>query len=268
MPLDKQALLLLCQGRQEDKMILAKLYDQAVVSEKTGRVTFSDFIDPVRAKTFTDFVVRQKAAIEADAFGGTAGCERVLLAFYGQGQPRPAPEDYPLRTLKIKFPVKFCTPPGHREYLGSILGLGLDRSKIGDILIREDHALVFAHQDVADYIRINLERVGRVTVTVQEAQRPEGEGGQQNGKELRITVAAPRLDALLAAVYRLSRGEADALIEGGKAFVNWSPAVNGAKHVDEGDMVSLRGYGRFLVGPSAGQTRKGRTALQVTVYGK
>ena len=131
------------------------------------------------------------------------------------------------------------TDLSHQDYLGSILGLGIDRGKVGDILVSEEQTICFVSEEIADYILVNLEKVSRTPVQVEKTDLSEIEAKKEI-EVRRLTVASMRLDAVAGSVLHLSRGKVQALIAGEKANVNWNVTTNPSLLLKEGDMVSVR----------------------------
>ena len=160
---------------------------------------------------------------------------------------------------------KFAGELSHRDYLGSLMALGLRRETMGDIVVQGKRAYLFCLESVAGYISQQLEQVRRTHVRVGVCdpgcvQPPEAP------RESSVTVSSARLDALVAAVYRLSRGEAQRLFERELVLVNSLPPRSPGLAAKEGDVISVRGHGRFVFLAAAGETRKGRTRALVRVY--
>lgn len=244
------------------KLLFSKVLDRFFLCESQQICTFTDFYDPVSCEKFKEALPCKDIIIRI--FGGAPDCERRMLGF------APFADDltddvFPIQPLRILFNIKFHKPPRHQDLLGSILGLGIDRSRVGDILLFEDHANVFVHSEIAGYILTQLEKAGKTPVKVEPAP-PLEEYDRPVLDEKTVTVASLRLDAVISASFRVSRGEASALIEGEKVFVNWKPLTEPAKTVCENDMVTLRGQGRVRIAGIEGKTKKDRIRLRIAVY--
>ena len=233
--------------------------DRIFLCEKNGIPAFTDFYDPA---SWTKYLETARKKVQAEAFGGDEDCERRMLGF----QPVRSSDrlDFPIKRLRISHNSKFNNAPGHRDYLGSLVGLGFDRGKIGDIFISEEYADVFVHGDIADYVCEQLEKVGRVPVKVRPVSDDDEGVKRPPEVESQVNIASLRLDAVVAAVFRLSRGQVSGLVQGEKVFVNWAPCVDRGRQVKAGDVLTLRGYGRVKVGEVLGESKKGR--LRVRVY--
>ncbi|MEE0714281.1 MAG: YlmH/Sll1252 family protein, partial [Blautia sp.] len=145
----------------------------------------------------------------------------------------------------------------HRDYLGSILNLGIERCKVGDILVEEDGAFVFCHTYMADFL---IEKVCRIKHTPVKAERITEESQLPTPKreEISGTVASPRLDSVIGLAFRTSRSSMISYIEGGKVFINGKSVVSNGYTLKEGDIVSVHGKGKFQFHSVTSKTKKNR----------
>jgi RNA-binding protein YlmH len=195
--------------------------------------------------------------------GGYEGAERRMAAFHDGD----APEDYPIAALELRWNAKFAEAK-HRDLLGAVMGLGLERDATGDVCLSQEPgcAYLFCTGDVADYISANLESAGRASLRIREAD--ELKIAPPEGSQLRVTVQTLRLDAVLAAGYKLSRSEAQRLIAAGLVKHNHVPEERSDVRLEAGDLLSARGYGRLRIDEIQGETRKGRIGVVLFRYGK
>lgn len=211
--MNKQALL---QGmtQPEERLLFAKVLDQAAFSYKRHTPAFTDFLDMAKSGKFLE-KLRSLSDLNVVAFGGTEDCERRMLGFVPDYMELEG-KDFPICALRITKHKKFGqTDLSHRDYLGSILGLGIDRGKVGDILVSEEQTICFVSEEIADYILVNLEKVSRTPVQVEKTDLSEIEAKKEI-EVRRLTVASVRLDAVAGGVLHLSRGKVQALIAGEK----------------------------------------------------
>ena len=146
------------------------------------------------------------------------------------------------------------------------MALGFEREKIGDIVLDKEQAWLFAESDMADYIASSLTSAGRVTLRCEKVDSAD-DLPEPEGREIRAVVSSLRLDAVLAAAFSLSRAEAARLINQGRALVNQAETLRVDYTVPEHALLSLRGTGRVRLDEIAGETKKGRIALRLFVYG-
>jgi len=154
----------------------------------------------------------------------------------------------------------------HRDYLGSLIGLGIKREKIGDILIKDEHCLVIVENDVADYIKYNLEKVGNIKVELDYVGLDSLQAREQKVKEIRTTVASLRLDSVASAGFGMSRSKVQEYIRAEKVNLNWETTTSLKKSVKEGDLISIRGKGRVLVQEIGGTTKKDRISVYLKKF--
>lgn len=262
--MDRQALLKsIPEG--EERLLFAKAIDQAWASMKRREPMFTDFMDRGKCTRFAERL-RGIRGLQIFCYGGTEDAERQRMGF-APAEDALAAADFPIHIIKIRRKSKKFgqTDLSHRDYLGSILGLGIDRSKLGDILITEDAAVCFAAEEIAPYICTMLEQVSKTAVIAEETTDTDAIPLRRTERR-RITAASLRLDAVAGEVFHLARGKVQNLIGAEKAAVNWNIVTNVSCLLREGDMVSLRGYGRFRVGAIGGKTKKDRMGLEIEQY--
>lgn len=195
-------------------------------------------------------------------FGGYEGAERCVAAF-GEDCEN---DDFPISYIKIE-PVakKFADKLTHRDFLGSLMNLGIKRETLGDIIIKDNTGYLMCLDTVADFIANDLTRVKHTSVKC-NAVSALPEGMQSEPQEQEEIVASLRIDVLTAAVYNLSRNAVKELFNQRKIFVNSALCENFSLIPKEGDVISVRGKGRFKYGETLGKTKKGRLIVQLFVY--
>ena len=239
----------------EEREVVARVVDLAAMVQKTRRPRVTDFYDPYRSRLVIR-VVESLPGLAAGIDGGYPVAERSRVLIFPHGLSREETETG-LAFLEIKGNFRFVDV-SHRDYLGALLGLGLQRDKLGDILVTGDGARVIVAREVADHITGGLASVGRVGVTVREITRAELDPPVPASKEIAVTVRSMRLDALAAHGFGLSRSKMVREITAGKIYLNWRPCVDPAARVNPGDLISARGRGRVEVAETGGKTKKDR----------
>lgn len=250
---------------QEERLLFAQVLDQAMECRKKHEMVFTDFIDAGKSGHFLE-VLQRNFDLEIKAFGGSLESERRIIGFapsyleltYG---------DFRLKTLSISKNKKFGQDDlSHRDYLGSILGLGIDRKKVGDILLLEETTYCFVKEEIAGYLCGNLKKVAKTPVQVEVVEALDKTSFLQKGEERRFTVASVRLDAVLSAGFHLSRGKVQEILKSEKVFLNWNVAESASVLLKEGDMISMRGFGRARLLEICGETKKGRVAVVMELF--
>ena len=239
-----------------------RLRELALRARHGSGVCYTRFLEPSMEQNAR--AAAREAEVELALWGGYPEAERRIAAFYAGEAPDA--QDYPVACLELNWNPKYASP-GHRDLLGATLGLGLERDTTGDVALgaAEGSAYLFVHRDVEDYVLANLASAGRASLKLRSATEPL-KLRPPEGVHMRVTVSSPRLDAVLAAGLRLSRGEAQRLIDGGLVKRNHMEALRGDLHLEEGDLLSVRGYGRMRVEGFEGLTRKGRQAVRLFRY--
>lgn len=197
-------------------------------------------------------------------FGGYEYSERQMAAFLPDAFCYEY--FYPISILRIQpLQKKFSETLSHRDYLGAILNLGIERSKIGDILVREDNTVLFVHNSLEAFVTEELRRIRHTAVMV-TAEDMQDFSYQPNIEEKKGTVSSLRLDSLLALAFSSSRSKLVSYIEGGKVFVNGKLVTSNGCQIKEDDIISVRGLGRFQYKELLAQTKKGRYYVMIYLY--
>lgn len=229
--------------------------DLARTAYQRGIAVFSDFLNLNELNIFQS-LRGEFSYLETETFGGYELAERQIVVFGPEAPVFYA--DYPVKCLKVTpLNAKFAEDLNHRDYLGAVLNLGIDRACLGDILVEEDAAYLFCLERMADFIRDNLIRIRHTSVYVEQVEA-ENFHYEPKYKEVSGTVASVRLDKLLALAFNASRSSLTGLIEGGKVFVNGKLVTSNGYEPKEGDLISVRGMGRFRFRETGGQSKKGR----------
>ena len=158
----------------------------------------------------------------------------------------------------------FTRKPGHRDYLGALMGLGIKRETLGDVLVFPEGtgAWVFCQQQIAEYIIKELDSVGPLRVKCSLAKSlPEGAIAER--KPTMLTVSSVRLDAMVSAAFNISRTQSLASIHGGSVFVDGAQIKKPDFSPKEGSKITLRGTGRFVFKAILGKTRKDRVSVEI-----
>lgn len=249
--------ILKCAAKQEDRLLLSKLVDKAVRASKTKQASVSDFLDPNQQHILEKAMELQNEVIyELD--GGYEGAERAVAFFYPI-EPYYSDCENPITVLNLK--IKSAENLTHRDYLGSLMGLGIKREKIGDILVNEEGCTIFIIKDVSEYISYNLTKVGRSKVYIENGDLDSLQIESKEYKSKNATVASMRLDCIISAGYGISRSRASEFVKGEKVNVNWEKRTDISFVVKEGDTISVRGRGRLVVENVGSVTKKGRIAV-------
>ncbi len=246
----------------EREELFARLRDLHGRARKTGQAAYSGFLTPAE-QAWAAADCRAAGLDGMYLWGGREDSERRMAFFFPEWMDCEG-YDFP-EVSGVRITVRFGAP-SHRDVMGSILGLGIERRAVGDITVEGEEAWLPALATVAPFIVQNLERVGRFgakAVLTGWADIPRQE---KQARPVRFTVQSMRLDAVAAGLFSLSRAAAASAIQGGKASLNHLECQRADARVGEGDVISLRGEGKGRVISCGGTTRKGRISVEGERY--
>lgn len=262
--MDKGALLDRLGLAGEDRLALSKVLDKAEQASGRNIPAATDFLSPQQRARALDLL--RLAGISESAYvlqGGYEGAERQVLQFLPDWM-EPESAEAPIRCLRAVFREE--EKLSHRDFLGSLMGMGIVREKVGDILVAPGSADLLVLEGVADFLLQSWNSAGRAKLRVSAIEPENLHIPTVQRKEVRDTVSSLRLDAVAASGFRLARGKAAALIESGKVQLNWRECVKPDKLLEAGDVVSARGFGKFELSEVGGLTRKGRVSIVLQIY--
>lgn len=261
-------------NKEKDTLLLEKRFvDLSRAAYQRDIAVYSDFLN-LNEQNILHTLPKDKLFTRFVSFGGYGMAERQMAAFipdalylrYGKSELAPEEVCYPFCALKLSpLNKKFAEDLTHRDYLGAVLNLGIDRCKTGDILVDGKIALIFVHRDLSDMVCSELTRVRHTSIRIEKIPVSEINYSPEY-EEIKGTVASVRLDSLLALAFSSSRTRLTGLIEGGKVYVNGRLITSNGYQPCEGDVVSVRGMGKFRFESIGGQTRKNRTMVVVFRY--
>lgn len=198
--------------------------------------------------------------------GGYEDAERTALVFLPDYiEEYDSSEDCPLALIRAGLDKK-AKPLTHRDYLGALMGLGIKRECIGDILVRSDGADIFVLKEIKDFLLLNFGQAGRTCLSVSEVPLSDLKLPEQKVKTKTDTVASLRLDNILPTAFGGSRTTAASAVKAGLVFVNNLQVLKTDFRLKEGDKITLRGKGKAVLSEVGGETKKNRIYITVTVY--
>lgn len=246
-----------------DKILISKVNDLFRLCEKYSAERFLGFLDGAQLAVVEDSV-SFPYGFNVMLFGGFSDAEKKIVGVFPDWC-EPQEDLFPIAVLRIKS--SFSGGLTHRDYLGSLLSLGIDQSKLGDILVdSESSAYCFVYEDIAQYICDNLRKIGNKGVTVTSISLDEVADVSRKYQRMELVCASLRTDAVVAAITKLSRQKASELISSGKVKINHRVTSDNSKPLSVDDLVSIRGFGRFVIRGEGGKTRKDRLHITVDKY--
>ncbi len=242
----------------ETDLFKARLKDTADICAKTSKPKFLGFLSAAEAvlarQTLKNIVCRTAF------FGGYDTAERVMLGCFPDWM---AENSFPISALTFKF--RESDVLSHRDFLGSLMALGIKRETVGDILTEQGRAVVFVTDEICDYIKNQVTKIGHTGVAVTDGYTlPLPKGDELI--EFTDTAASDRIDCVISALCGFSRTKALEAIAYGIVSVNSVPVTKPTKSVAEGDIISVRGKGRFLLGSLNNRTKKNRIIINYKKY--
>lgn len=220
----------------------------------------TDFLDP-RQRFIVQSVIGQAQDLKLESAGvfDDAERQRMLIA---PSYFEASEQDFEIQIFQITYPTKFVQLK-HPDVLGALLSIGMERGKFGDIRLADGVVQFACGREVADYVRAHLTSIGKVKVHVEEVLEKPFIVQQEEWLEVSTTVSSMRLDVVLANLLNVSRQKAQNLVTGGRVKVNWTVREQVAFELQEGDIISTRGFGRLKVLAIEGRTKKDKIRLQV-----
>ena len=277
---------------KEEQLLCARAAELAAESEYATAAT--PFLTPRERILVHDALIRCGRADRVFYWGGCRGCERTMAVFPAEwrmtdtpplpkggyeGAMDPAREAFFIRMLEndpgLAEEIPLCalqiTGSGyaaltHRDFMGAILALGIERSVLGEIVVTEEGALTFTTPEMAVYLTENLTKIGRDTVKITGLQPDPAMEIPRKYETISVTAATPRIDGVVRALTNLSREDAAALVRSGMVERNYTPIFDTDRQIQPGDVVTIRGYGKYRIDKTDEETKRGRRRILCRKY--
>lgn len=261
--MDRRQLLDRAAQSGEERVLLAHILDKCEQSRQRNIPAATDFLSPAEQRAAQE-LLHAAAIHEGYAFrGGYERAERKMLFFLPDWQEEADASD---AMAFLRAAWHESEHPTHRDLLGSLMALGVERETLGDILVSEGSADLIVSAGVAQYLLDNWTGAGRTALRLTAIGADALRAPERKVKEIRDTVATLRLDAVTAAGFSMSRGKAAELIAAGRVQKNYREVTKGDASVAQGDVISARGLGKFEVAEVGGLSKKGRTGILLRRY--
>lgn len=264
---------------KEEQMLFKHFGDMIQMSYQRGIPVFSDFIglhetELVYQALSERYPSLSEVSYPMAVYGGYPEAERKIVCFLPDSfYPAPEPEDYPLDCIRIA-PVnrRFSDPLTHRDFLGTVMGLGLERDQIGDIIVKQEGSegnkmpagYLFCKNNKSELL-LDITRIRHTTVTAEVVDAGDLDQIQEY-KDITGNVSSLRLDAILAVAVRTSRSQGLQLIRDGNIYINGKCCTENARQLSDGDILSVRGYGKYRFLHNGSRSKKGRYQITVKQY--
>jgi len=247
-----------------ESLLKNRLKDLANQSYQNNHYTFTKFLSLAEISEFYE-IERELNYVKASLYGGNDEAERKVLRF-GSPDQLGYEEPFPIVCLEIKpLNDKFADDLNHRDFLGALMNLGIEREMLGDIYVEGKRGILFCLDSIAPFIKESLSRVKHTTVMVKDLDG-EFKIPETLKKYITVQVSSERVDAVIARTYNLSRDDSVELFREQKVYINGRLTTGNDVKVKEGDRISVRGFGKFEVMTQGGMSKKQKINLTVCVY--
>lgn len=251
-------------AQSEEELLKKRLLELADRAYERNQYTFSGFLSPGEMASFYE-IEKQLGYVDFEIFGGVEQAERVMIRF-GSEEMFGYEEEFPIACLIVEpLIVKFSDALTHRDFLGALMNLGIERSTIGDIVVKGMKAYIFCTDSMTAFLMENLTKVKHTNVrciksdSIPKEVKPEL-------REEKILVSSERLDGVIAKAYNLSRSQVVEIFREKKVFVNGRLCENNSKVPKKEEVISVRGFGKFLYLGKEYETKKGKISIRICRY--
>ncbi len=253
-----------CQG--EDRITVIKAIDKAQTALKTWSFISTDFLDPFKKILVTD-ILHEIKGLKYTEFAGHANGTRASLILYSEELSEDMIDYSDIFSIVTVIPVSGSENLTHRDYLGAIMNLGINRDFFGDILINAESCMIVGKKSIIQHINSSLTQVAKYSVSTHITSLSELVVPEEKSKEFTVNISSMRLDCIIGAAFHVSRSEAARLIENGRVFVNYREVKNISKNITEKSVISCKGYGKIELLEILGETKKGRIRIKIKIFG-
>lgn len=248
----------------EDKLLVSRINDLAAIADNKFIPKFSFFLD--ERQTLLSESVLKKLDIDYKFWGGFDKSSRKILGvfpkYYDEGN---LPEkDFPVASLTFNY--RSCDVLTHRDFLGSFMSKQIARNLIGDIIVNNGFTIMFVYSSIADMLLNECSKIGSVGVKINKTNNVDNIIIPDNFLEINGTVSSLRLDCLVSLATKLSREKSTLLIRNGAVSVFYEAILSSSKILSQGDIFSIRGYGKFILDSVGGKSKKDRIHICIKKY--
>lgn len=245
----------------ETKNTVKKIADKALYVNKNYMTAITEFINPHIAEICIPVI--KNYSIEFEIFPSYENCERKVFILYPE-QSETDENDY-LTGIRVNNKSKF-KKLSHKDYLGALMSLGIDRNKTGDIYVYDDYADIIVHSDIADYIIYNMDKIGHNKIEAEKVKLSQVNFKEQEHEIVNIISSSMRIDNIVKHLTNSSREKAAIIIKSGNVKNNFIPEDRVSVELKEGDLLSISKVGRFKIYKITGTTKSGKLKVQIKHY--
>ena len=254
--------------KEEDRLLVSKLFDKIGLAEKQNKVQFTDFLSPIEQKILLD-VLKAISYRNYVLFGGTENSQRNMVIIYPDKLEdvfKNNKFDYNsiCNCIRIRNNTEEYT---HKIYLGGIIKLGIKREKVGDIIVSNDGADIIVNKEISKFLLSNLRQLTRFKKSkIDICDINDVIQKEQEYKELKIIVSSLRLDNVIAELAKTSRSKAAEILKQERVFINYANETKNTKQVQSKDIITIRGIGKFIIDEISGNTKNGKSVIMIKKF--
>lgn len=254
---------------KDDKILLAQVSDKIEMCENKNKIEYTNFLDLAQIELVQNYIDKLKIE-NYISYGGYEQSERKLFVIYPEKFNSTVVEKNLVSIVKIvriQLPDELKGKYAHRDYLGAVIKLGVKREKVGDIIVDNDGADIIVDKDISKFLLENLSELTRFSkseITIEEIVNLRTVEVRREERE--IIVSSLRMDNVISELARCSRNKALDIINMERVFVNFQCETKKTKQIKTGDMVTIRGKGRFYIKELVGQTKSGRVIVKIEKF--
>lgn len=254
---------------KDDKILLAQVSDKIEMCENKNKIEYTNFLDLAQIELVQNYIDKLKIE-NYISYGGYEQSERKLFVIYPEKFNSTVVEKNLVSIVKIvriQLPDELKGKYAHRDYLGAVIKIGVKREKVGDIIVDNDGADIIVEKDISKFLLENLSgltRFSKSKITIEKIDNLRTVEVRREERE--IIVSSLRLDNVISELARCSRNKALDIINMERVFVNFQCETKKTKQIKTGDMVTIRGKGRFYIKELVGQTKSGRVIVKIEKF--
>ena len=242
-------------SNKEDKVLISRVEDIIELSIKRNKPCFLGFLNEREV-----YIIKSHFTYCRDNiifYGGYNDAQRVVMCYCDYSVE---PKDFPITS--VCFQYRKIDNLSHRDFLGSLMGLGIERDCVGDILVNNGFAICYVKNEIYDFVTSQLSKVGRVGVKIIDPKSCKL-NYSSNNELLDFSVSSLRLDVVVAAITGYSREKTRELILSQKVFTNYLVNQNVSHNLSCDDVLTIRGKGKFIIKERSGVTKKGSIKIKI-----
>lgn len=253
---------------EDDRLLISKLFDKIALAEKQNKIQVTDFLSPVELRIIKD-VLNMIDYKNYKVYGAVEEADRNAVIIYPDKLEKLFLDDkFDYNSVFSCIRISNCIENyEHKMYLGACIKLGVKREKIGDIVVFENGADIIISKDIEKFLATNLSELNRFKNSqIESIKLNQITKKEQRFKEMKVIVSSLRLDNVVAEIVNTSRSKAVELLKQERVFINYKNEYKPTKLVNEKDLITVRGKGKFIIDEIEGSTRSGKVIILVKKY--